>query len=119
MNYLKTVFKRCTTIPAKTQLKGSTTFDRQTRVTMRIFEGEHLEIEKNNFIGCAALNGLTPSPAGTEMMNIALKIIAQGTLEVELEDCKTKKKATYNINKESPFSSNEFEALNAVLNDIP
>lgn len=76
------LIKRNTTIPVTMEKNYLTSWDDQTEVDVKIYQGEYRDPEKNNFLGEFRLSGIPPAAAGKEMIKISFSYDANGILQV-------------------------------------
>lgn len=98
------IIHRNSSYPIEKKLVGQTNRDNQTKVSIRLFEGEHLEEKKNRFLGSMVMRGLQPSPKGVERMDIVLKIDEKAMLSATAVDQRTKMHRSIQIKKPVEFS---------------
>ena len=58
------VFPRNAAIPNAKQIRATTSFDEQTELAMRIFQGDHEQVSHNELLGEFTFSGIRPAPAG-------------------------------------------------------
>jgi molecular chaperone DnaK len=85
------VFPRNAAIPNAKAVEATTSYDRQTEVAMRIFQGDHSEVSHNELLGDFLFSGLRPSPAGKARLEITFDVNIEGILTMSARDLDTGK----------------------------
>lgn len=80
--YFDPLIKRNTTIPVTREKIYNTSWDGQTEVDVKIYQGEYRTPERNNFLGEFRLSGIPSAPAGKETIKIAFSYDVNGILQV-------------------------------------
>ena len=75
-----------TTIPTVEGKPFTTAEDDQTRVTIRVFQGERAVAEENEFLGEFTLSDIPPAPAGAPNIDVQFRIDENGIVDVAAED---------------------------------
>jgi molecular chaperone DnaK len=75
-----------TTIPTEESKIFTTAADSQTRVQVRVFQGEREIANKNELLGEFQLTGIPPAPAGTPQIEVSFNIDENGIVNVSAED---------------------------------
>lgn len=83
---MTTVIERGSPIPTKTKYILTTPTDNQTRVAIRVFEGERALACNNIFLGTLELSDLPPLPRGVIQVIVTFKIDSSGILTVTAEE---------------------------------
>jgi heat shock protein 1/8 len=83
---MSTIIDRNTQIPCKRSKIYSTIEDRQSSVTIKIFEGERKFTVDNNKIGDFELTGIPRMPRGVPKIDVCFSIDANGILTVTATD---------------------------------
>ena len=76
------LIEKNTTIPTKASHIFSTVDDNQTRVVINVLQGESEKASGNKSLGRFELTGIPPSPRGTQKIEVAFDIDANGILHV-------------------------------------
>lgn len=76
------LIKRNTTIPTTREKLYRTSWDGQTEVDVKVYQGEYRTPERNNFLGEFRLSDIPSAPAGSETIKIAFSYDANGILQV-------------------------------------
>ncbi|HLM48452.1 MAG TPA: Hsp70 family protein, partial [Myxococcaceae bacterium] len=69
-----TVFPRNAPIPNAKQLVATTSKDNQTELAMRIFQGDHEQVAKNDLLGEFTFSGIRPARAGSVQVEITFDV---------------------------------------------
>ncbi|QRN93304.1 Hsp70 family protein [Archangium violaceum] len=81
-----TVFPRNAPIPNAKQLVATTSIDNQTELAMRIFQGDHEQVVKNDLLGEFTFSGIRPARAGTVQVEITFDVNVEGILTMRARD---------------------------------
>jgi len=80
-----------TTIPTKKSQVFSTAEDSQTKVDIRVFQGERAMSSDNKALGQFSLVGIPPAPKGVPQIEVTFDINANGIVNVSAKDKATGK----------------------------
>jgi len=83
------VFPRNTAIPNAKLLPVTTSFDSQTEVMVRLFQGDKQLVADNELLGEFKFEGIPPAPAGSARVEITFAIGIEGILEASARDLDT------------------------------
>lgn len=97
------VIPRNTPIPTKKKTVCRTAWNNQTRMSIKIYEGEGKRYGRNNLLGSFTFDGIPPAPRGTSKVNISFEIDADGILIVSAENTGAPKK--YVVFTEQKFNA--------------
>jgi len=86
------VIKRNSTIPTKLTQILTTYSDNQTKIILRIFEGERAMVKDNIYINEIEIEDITPAPKGEAEIEVTFDIDASFELKVTIEDKTNKTK---------------------------
>ncbi|TVU47544.1 hypothetical protein EJB05_07149, partial [Eragrostis curvula] len=86
------VIPRNTTIPIKKTRDVLTTYDNQTHVNIRVYQGESASTEDNNLLGEFTLEGIQQAPRCVPWIEVTFDIDAHGIIHMSAEDRVTRKK---------------------------
>ncbi len=86
-----TVFPRNAPIPNAKQLLATTSFDRQTELAMRIFQGDHELVSHNELLGDFTFSGIRSDRAGQVQVEITFDVSIEGILTMRARDPSTGK----------------------------
>lgn len=85
---------RDTKLPCKASDVYFTTYDGQTSVEVRVYQGDSEDINENILVGNFELSGIPMAPVGKEKLEVTFKYDLNGMLEVSAEILSTGKKET-------------------------
>ncbi|GAC1537703.1 MAG: molecular chaperone DnaK [Myxococcales bacterium] len=85
------VFARNASIPNAKAVEATTSFDGQTEVAMRIFQGDAPQVAHNELLGDFLFSGLRPGPAGQARLEITFNVNIEGILTMSARDLDTGK----------------------------
>jgi molecular chaperone DnaK len=85
------VFPRNAAIPNAKAIEATTSYDGQTEVAMRIFQGDAPEVAHNELLGDFLFSGLRPGPAGQARLEITFSVNIEGILTMSARDLDTGK----------------------------
>jgi molecular chaperone DnaK len=86
-----TVFPRNAAIPNAKAIEATTSYDNQTDVAMRIFQGDAEQVSHNELLGDFLFSGLKPGPAGRARLEITFDVNIEGILTMSAKDLETGK----------------------------
>ncbi|MDQ3265420.1 MAG: Hsp70 family protein [Myxococcota bacterium] len=86
-----TVFTRNAAIPNAKQLVATTSFDNQTELAVRIFQGDHDEVLHNELLGEFTFSGIRQDRAGAVQVAITFDVNVEGILTMHAQDPATGK----------------------------
>jgi molecular chaperone DnaK len=81
-----TVFPRNAPIPNAKQLLATTSFDQQTELAMRIYQGDHDLVARNELLGEFTFSGIRPDRAGAAQVEITFDVNIEGILTMKARD---------------------------------
>jgi molecular chaperone DnaK len=85
------VFPRNSSIPNAKQLTVTTSFDQQTALAMRIFQGDHELVANNELLGDFNFSEIRRGPAGQVQVEITFDVNVEGILTMHARDPATGK----------------------------
>jgi molecular chaperone DnaK len=85
------VFPRNAPIPNAKAVPATTSYDGQTEVAMRIFQGDNDHVAHNELLGDFLFSGLKPGPAGRARLEITFDVNIEGILTMSARDLDTGK----------------------------
>ncbi|AUV81889.1 molecular chaperone DnaK [Salinigranum rubrum] len=100
-----------TTIPTEESKIFTTAADSQTRVQVRVFQGEREIAEKNELLGEFQLTGIPPAPAGTPQIEVSFNIDENGIVNVSAEDKGSGNKEDITIEGGAGLSDEQIEQM--------
>lgn len=91
------VIEKNTTIPCSIEKQYYTVYPEQTKVDVKVYQGDGKIAKDNNFLGNFILDGIEPSFEGGEQIDVRFVYDVNGILNVEAQVNKNKKKANITI----------------------
>lgn len=85
------VFPRNAAIPNAKAIEATTSYDGQTEVAMRIFQGDAPEVAHSELLGDFLFSGLRSGPAGKARLEITFDVNIEGILTMSARDLDTGK----------------------------
>jgi len=80
------VFPRNAPIPNAKAVEATTSYDGQTEVAMRIFQGDNPDVQHNELLGDFLFSGLKAGPAGKARLEITFDVNIEGILTMSAKD---------------------------------
>ena len=93
------IIPRNSTIPISRTESYSTTRDKQTKVDIRIFQGESRLCKHNVFLDMYTVDGIPPASAGQEKVAVTFTYDVNGILQVTTKVVSTGKEATLKVER--------------------
>lgn len=109
------IIMRNTAFPCEKQIIGKTRRENQTNAKIVLYEGEHELLTQNRILGTMILRGITPSPIGNELIDIAVRIDEKADVTATAVDRTTKNETRLDIIKTEQFSE---EKISQMVNAI-
>ena len=85
------VFPRNAAIPNAKAVEATTSYDGQTEVAMRIYQGDAPEVAQNELLGDFLFSGIRPGPTGQARLEITFNVNIEGILTMSARDFDTGK----------------------------
>jgi len=109
--YMTRIIESNTTIPTKKSQVFSTADDSQTRVDIRVFQGERPMVSDNKHLGQFTLIGIPPAPKGVPQIEVTFDINANGIVNVSAKDKATGKEQQIQIKSDGGLSKDEIQRM--------
>ncbi len=101
------LIERNTTLPAKYSKVFTTAGSYQSRVDIKVLQGERPMARDNKTIGDFVLKGIRKAPAGVPQIEVTFAIDANGILQVSAMDLDTRKAQSITITADDRMSEDE------------
>ncbi len=85
------VFPRNAPIPNAKQVNATTSYDGQTELAMRIYQGDHEMVAQNELLGDFLFSGIKNGPKGHAQVEITFDVNVEGILTMSAQDRATGK----------------------------
>uniref|UniRef100_J3M6G0 Luminal-binding protein 5 n=1 Tax=Oryza brachyantha TaxID=4533 RepID=J3M6G0_ORYBR len=109
---MTTLIPRNTPVPTKKTQLFTTYKDRQTTVTIQVYEGERSMTQDNRLLGKFDLTGIAPAPRGAPQIEVTFEVDTNGILSVRAADRATGKSERITISgDERKISKDEIERM--------
>jgi len=83
------VLGRNAAIPNAKVVAATSSVDNQSELMVRVFQGDHPEVAKDELLGEFVFAGVRPAPAGTVRLEILFEVNVEGILTVSASDLET------------------------------
>jgi len=97
--------------PRKKSQIFSTAEDSQTRVDIKIFQGERTMAADNKLLGSFSLVGIPPAPKGVPQIEVTFDINANGIVNVSAKDKATSKEQQIQIKSDGGLTKEEIDRM--------
>ncbi|HLV59881.1 MAG TPA: Hsp70 family protein [Fredinandcohnia sp.] len=91
------VFSRNSPVPNAKILPVTTSYDGQTEVAIRVYQGDNKMARENELLGELILSGLTPGPARSARLEVKFDVSIEGILHASARDVLTDRAVTSTI----------------------
>src|SRR5881227_2170711 len=105
------LIERNTSIPKEAKNTFSTAADMQTRVTVKVFQGERELAADNKLLGQFDLIGIPPTPRGMPQIDVTFDIDANGIVNVSAKDKATGKEQQIRIQASGGLSEADIQKM--------
>lgn len=108
---MNVLIERNTTIPTKKSETYSTAEDNQTRVDIKVFQGERSRASENKLLGEFHLDDIQSAPRGMPKIEVTFDIDANGILNVSAKDQASGKVQKISITASTNLSDDEIDKM--------
>jgi len=112
------LIERNTLIPTRRSEIFTTTQDRQTEITVQVFEGENRLAIKNTYVGEVRLTDVPPAAAGVAQIEVTFDMDANAVLTVTASDLATKRQVRTSMQAPYRLNNAQIQVLRRKLRDV-
>ncbi|GAB4464546.1 MAG: molecular chaperone DnaK [Armatimonadaceae bacterium] len=105
------LIERNTTIPTRKSEVFSTAADGQTRVDVKVYQGEREMAQANKLLGEFHLDGIPAAPRGVPQIEVTFDIDANGIVKVSAKDKATSREQSITVTGTSSLSKDEVDRM--------
>lgn len=105
------LINRNTTIPTKKSQVFSTAADNQTKVSIKVSQGEREMASDNKYLGEFELGGIPMAPRGHPQIEVTFDIDANGIMNVSAKDKATGKNTSITIRSSGGLSEADIDRM--------
>ena len=109
---------RNTQIPAEETILVTTKYPDQTRVEIKLVEGDSSIAEENNSVKSFILEGIPKGPAGKAKIEVKLKINKNGTMQLSAREFESNARKSVFIKSDVRMSREEIEKAGGKINAL-
>lgn len=102
---------RNTVVPCKTSEVFSTSVDGQTKVNIKVYQGEREMVQGNKLLGDFTLEGIPPMPKGIPKIKVQFEIDANSIVHVSATELNSGKEQEIQIKQNGGLSQEQIEKM--------
>jgi len=85
------VFPRNAPIPNARAIAATSSYDAQTELVLRLFQGDHAQAVRNELLGEFSFSGVRPGRAGEARLELTFEVSVEGILSIHARDLDTQR----------------------------